>query len=92
MTRPITTLGLSSLASILASILMVAPISAQTRTGTGGGPASTATAPNTSSIGRVMPPSRGAGAATPSDRRNRTKREVQNDRLMRGICIGCNAR
>jgi hypothetical protein len=88
MTRPITILG----PSILALVLMSALAPAQSQTGTGRGPASTATAPNTSSVGRVMPPSRGAGAATPNDRRDRTKREVKNDRLMRGICIGCNAR
>lgn len=88
MTRPITILG----PAILALVLMSALDPARSQTGTGGGPASTATAPNTSSVGRVMPPSRGAGAATPNGRRDRTKREVQNDRLMRGICIGCNAR
>ncbi|MEE7489797.1 hypothetical protein [Methylobacterium oryzae] len=85
MIRPLTKLGLA----LLMPILAVSAAAAQTQTGTGGGPASTATAPNTSSVGRVMPPSRGAGAATPDDRRVRTPREAQNDRLMRGICIGC---
>lgn len=85
MTRPLTALGLAFLLPVLAT----GPALAQAQTGTGGGPASTATAPNTSSVGRVMPPSRGAGAETPDDRRVRTPREAENDKLMRGICIGC---
>ncbi|MBP2495171.1 hypothetical protein ABID82_004844 [Methylobacterium sp. PvP062] len=84
MIRPLTTLGLALVLPLLAATAAAA----QAQTGTGGGPASTATAPNTSSVGRVMP-SRGAGAATPDDRRVRTPREAKNDRLMRGICIGC---
>lgn len=87
MTRTITILALSVLAPLL-----VSAASAEARTGTGGGPGSTATAPNTSSVGRVMPPSRGAGAATPDERRRLTPREAQNDRIMRGICIGCSPR
>ena len=62
---------------------------AQAETGTGGSPASTVTAPNTSRVGRTMPPSTGAGAATADDRRTRTPNEKQDDQLMRGICIGC---
>ncbi|GAN49352.1 hypothetical protein ACXR8U_13075 [Methylobacterium radiotolerans] len=85
MIRPLTTLGLALVLPLLAATAAAA----QAQTGTGGSPASTATAPNTSSVGRVMPPSRGAGAATPDDRRVRTPREAKNDRLMRGICIGC---
>ncbi|MGU3386105.1 hypothetical protein ACLBYG_16475 [Methylobacterium sp. D53M] len=85
MTRPLTALGLA----ILLPVLATGPALAQAQTGTGGGPASTATAPNTSSVGRVMPPSRGGGAETPNDRRVRTPREAKNDKLMRGICIGC---
>ncbi|KAA0123792.1 hypothetical protein CIW48_11855 [Methylobacterium sp. P1-11] len=85
MTRPLTTLSLALLLPVLATGAALA----QVQTGTGGGPASTATAPNTSSVGRVMPPSRGAGAETPDDRLERTPREADNDKLMRGICIGC---
>ena len=85
MTRPLTILGLSTLLPLLA----MGSTSAQAQTGTGGGPATTATAPNTSSVGRVMPPSRGAGEAMADDRRDRTARESQNDEVMRGICVGC---
>jgi hypothetical protein len=88
MTRPITILGLS----ILLPLLAATAAAAQAQTGTGGGPATTAPAPNTSSVGRVMPPSRGAGEATPDDRRERTPQEAQNDKVMRGICIGCAAK
>jgi hypothetical protein len=79
MTRSITALALPIVLPMLAA--GVPPVQAQT-----------ATAPNTSSVGRVMPPSRGARDATPGGRRVRTPREAQNDKLMRGICIGCNAR
>ncbi|MGH1589355.1 hypothetical protein ACRBEV_14640 [Methylobacterium phyllosphaerae] len=85
MTRPRITLGLALLLPVLATGAALA----QSQTGTGGGPASTATAPHTSSVGRVMPPSRGAGAETPDNRRVLTPREAENDKLMRGICIGC---
>lgn len=85
MIRPIPTLGLALVLPILAA----GAAHAQARTGTGGGPAATATAPNTSTVGRVMPPSRGAGEATPNDRRDRTPREAKNDKIMRGICVGC---
>lgn len=64
---------------------------AQAQTGTGGGPASTVTAPNTSNIGRTKPPGAAAGAATADDRRARTPNEKHDDQLMRGICIGCSA-
>ncbi len=67
---------------------------AQAATGTGGGPASTATAPNTSAVGRTMPPAGGdAGAATATDdRRQRTPRQSQDDKITKGICIGCEAK
>ncbi|MGH1575320.1 hypothetical protein ACRAWG_37600 [Methylobacterium sp. P31] len=55
MFRKITILALS----VVAPLLAATAASAQARTGSGGGPGSTVTAPNTSSLGRVMPPSRG---------------------------------
>jgi hypothetical protein len=78
MTRPTTILALS--------LVLALGAAAQAQTGT----AATATAPNTSSLGRVMPPSRGAREATPADRRPRA--EAKNDKIMRGICIGCAAK
>ncbi|MDP4003146.1 hypothetical protein [Methylobacterium sp. NEAU K] len=85
MNRAITILGLS----ILMPALGTTAASAQAQTGTGGGPTSTVTAPHTSTVGRTMPPGAGAGAATPGDRRDRTQEQVQDDKISRGICIGC---
>lgn len=60
-------------------------------TGTGGGPASTVTAPHTSAVGRTMPPAGGdAGAATAGDNRERrTPEQKTDDNITKGICIGC---
>lgn len=64
---------------------------AQAATGTGGGPTSTVTAPNTSAVGRTMPPAGGdAGAATATDdRRQRTPEQKHDDKITKGICVGC---
>ncbi|MCJ2055749.1 hypothetical protein MKL09_04180 [Methylobacterium sp. J-048] len=85
MTRTITILGLSALLPMLAATAAAA----QSQTGTGGGPTSTVTAPHTSPVGRTMPPVSGAGEATPNDRRNRTREQIQDDKISQGICIGC---
>jgi hypothetical protein len=67
------------------------PAFAQATTGTGGGPASTITAPNTSVTGRTMPPAGGdASASTAGDNRERrTPEQKVDDKITRGICIGC---
>jgi len=88
-------LRLPILACALAMLMLAAgapwPAWAQAQTGTGGGPTSTATAPNTSAVGRTMPPAGGdAGLATTGDdRRSRTPEQKQDDKISRGICIGC---
>lgn len=75
----------------IAASLAASDAPAQDRTGAGGGPSSTATAPNKSSLGQTKPPTGGdAGAATadaPPDRR--TPEQNQDDKISRGICIGC---
>ncbi len=60
------------------------------QTGTGGGPASTVYAPNTSSVGRTMPPA-GAGSerGNSGESGRETRMEKKNDRIDTGICIGC---
>ncbi|MGV7030616.1 hypothetical protein [Methylobacterium symbioticum] len=63
---------------------------AQAQTGTGGGPTSTVTAPNTSSVGRTMPPAAGAGPR--EERTERTPQMKDDDRIQKGICIGCGAK
>ncbi|GJD36153.1 hypothetical protein [Methylobacterium aerolatum] len=72
---------------------ILAPVSAlaQPATGTGGGPTTTVTAPNTSAVGRTMPPAGGdAGLATADEnRRVRTPEQKQDDKITKGICIGC---
>ncbi|AWN52833.1 hypothetical protein [Methylobacterium sp. 17Sr1-1] len=59
-------------------------------TGTGGGPASTIRAPNTSAVGQTVPK---PGALGPDETgtvtpRNRQE-EKREDQIMKGICIGC---
>ncbi|MFC6792329.1 hypothetical protein ACFQE0_23850 [Methylobacterium komagatae] len=84
----------AALSPILVSLALwagaSAPAFAQATTGTGGGPGSTATAPNTSSVGRTMPPAGGdASAATANDREHRTQEQKVDDKITKGICIGC---
>ncbi len=80
--------------AVLAASLAASGASAQDRTGTGGGPASTATAPNKSAVGQTKPPTGGgAGTATsdaPQDRR--TGQDTRDDKILQGICIGCGAK
>lgn len=80
-----------SLAALM-PLAVAEPSLAQSRTGTGGGPGTTVTAPNTSGVGRTKPPGAAAGADTSGDRRARTPAEKQDDRIQKGICIGCGAK
>ena len=67
---------------------------AQAQTGTGGGPTSTVTAPNASSVGRVMPRP-GSGGVEADDRTERSERTPMmktDDKIQKGICIGCGAK
>ena len=96
MIRPSTTRpSLTRLAGILALpvLMLLAPSAASAQaavTGTGGGPASTIYAPNTSSVGQTMPPTGAAGAATAgANREARTAEQKEADKITRGICIGC---
>lgn len=85
--------ALGALAAILA---LAAPgdARAQAQTGTGGGPASTVTAPNVSSVGRVMPRPGAGGAEADAqiDRTERTPQMKADDKIQKGICIGCGAK
>lgn len=75
----------------LTASLAASAASAQDRTGVGGGPSGTVTAPNKSSLGQTKPPSGGdAGTATAdAPRERRLREESQDDKISRGICIGC---
>ena len=73
-------------------IAVCCPVQAQgpSQTGTGDGPRSTVTAPNTVPSGRTKPPGAAAGPSTADDRETRTKTEKRGDSIDSGICIGCN--
>ncbi|GJE56024.1 hypothetical protein [Methylobacterium thuringiense] len=77
--------------SIIATmfVLTAAPAFAQTETGTGGGPTSTVTAPHTTSVGQTKPPGAAAGPGPAETREGRTERMNKDDKIMKGICIGC---
>lgn len=75
-------------------LAVATPVAAQSpQTGTGGGPSSTVTAPNTSAVGRTMPPAGGGldridrSESRSIERETRTER--RNDKIDTGICIGC---
>ncbi|SFU89999.1 hypothetical protein SAMN02799631_02999 [Methylobacterium sp. 174MFSha1.1] len=79
----------------LLALALLAPLpalaqSSVSETGTGGGPASTIRAPNTSAVGQTVPKpgSLGpdeTGTVTPRNRQE----EKREDQIMKGICIGC---
>ncbi|GEP01288.1 hypothetical protein [Methylobacterium haplocladii] len=77
--------------SAFATVLMfaVTPAFAQAETGTGGGPASTVTAPHTTSVGQTKPPGAAAGPGPSEGREARTEQMRKDDQIMKGICIGC---
>lgn len=72
-----------------AAVLAAAPVLAQAdRTGTGGGPDSTITAPHTRSTGQTVPSGR---ADREMERRidERTGMEKRDDVIDKSICRGC---
>ena len=83
-TRGISAFALAAVASAWSGHAL-----AQAQTGTGGGPTSTITAPNTSSVGQTVPRPGAGGATDLGNREARTGNEKKDDQLMRGICIGC---
>lgn len=62
------------------------------RTGTGGGPRSMVTAPNTTSVGQTKPPGSEIGPETPGERRERDAIRRENDAIDDSICAGCGTR
>lgn len=81
------------LAVLATGLAGVQGAAAQSQTGTGGGPSTTATAPNTSPVGRTKPPGSAAGAETTPESTEEARRRPRDDRaedgLQKGICIGC---
>ncbi len=78
-----------SLAALILSASTAAWAQAPSETGTGGGPASTARAPNTTAVGQTKPPGSAAAPEGPQDRQRRDEIEKKNDAIQSGICIGC---
>ncbi|ACA20573.1 conserved hypothetical protein [Methylobacterium sp. 4-46] len=81
-----------SATSLLLAGALLAPAAARAqsdadRTGTGGGPRSTITAPHTSSSGRTMP--RGDDRALERGIEGRTREERRDDAIDGTICAGC---
>ena len=77
----------------LLALALLAPLPALAQvseTGTGGGPASTIKAPNTTGTGQTVPKPGALGpnetATVSPQMRREAKRE---DAIMKGICIGC---
>lgn len=83
-------------ARILLTLALLAgsavPVLAQrpAETGTGGGPASTVKAPNTTSVGQTKPPGTAAAPESSGEREGRARMEKKNDAIETGICVGCN--
>ncbi|CAO4178836.1 hypothetical protein [Methylorubrum aminovorans] len=81
---------LVSVAGLTAVLVVPAVAQGPAQTGTGGDPASTIYAPNTSPVGRTMPPAGAGGARRDSNNPDReTAMERKNDKIDTGICIGC---
>lgn len=82
----------SLLPPILAlALLLPLPALAQvSETGTGGGPASTIRAPNTTGTGQTVPKPSALGPNETGTVSPRARREEKReDQIMKGICIGC---
>jgi hypothetical protein len=86
--------SLRPLALAALALAGVTPVAAQTvapdQTGTGGGPASTITAPNTNSLGVTKPPGTSLGPGEIPSRKERRRERALTDRIDDSICDGCN--
>ena len=70
--------------------LSAGPVWAQPdTTGTGGGPLTAETVPNTTAVGQTMPPSRAASPSANRPIERRTPRQAAADAISARICIGC---
>ena len=86
--------SLRPLALAALALAGVTPVAAQTvapdQTGTGGGPASTITAPNTNSLGVTKPPGTSLGPGEIPSRKERRRERALTDKIDDSICDGCN--
>ncbi|WCS23820.1 hypothetical protein LOK46_22075 [Methylobacterium sp. NMS14P] len=78
----------------LLSLAVPATLAAQglapDQTGTGGGPASTITAPNTNSLGVTKPPGTSLGPGEVPPRAVQEHERARLNKIERSICDGCN--
>ena len=78
----------------LLSLAVPATLAAQglapDQTGTGGGPASTITAPNTNSLGVTKPPGTSLGPGEVPSRREQRRERALTDKIEDSVCEGCN--
>ena len=85
---------LRPLALAALSLALTGPLAAQTvapdQTGTGGGPASTITAPNTNRYGVTKPPGTSMGPGEVPTRREERRERALTDKIDNSICDGCN--
>ena len=85
---------LRPLALAALSLALTGPLAAQTvapdQTGTGGGPASTITAPNTNSLGVTKPPGTSLGPGEVPPRAVQEYERARVNKIERSICDGCN--
>jgi hypothetical protein len=85
---------LRPLALAALSLALPASLAAQTvapdETGTGGGPNTTITAPNTNSLGVTKPPGTSLGPGEVPSRREERRERALTDKIDRSICDGCN--
>ncbi|MGH1570101.1 hypothetical protein ACRAWG_04820 [Methylobacterium sp. P31] len=76
------------------SLALPASVAAQTvapdQTGTGGGPGTTITAPNTNSLGVTKPPGTSLGPGEVPSRPEQQRERALTDKIDRSICNGCN--
>lgn len=72
--------------TLVATVAVAAPAD---RTGTGGGPNTTITAPHTTSDGTTKPPGDAEGPETSQDKRFQRRIEQQDDKIEGSICSGC---
>lgn len=88
-TGSIRPLMLAALSLALPATLAAQPV-APDQTGTGGGPTSTITAPNTNSLGVTKPPGTSLGPGEIPSRREEQRERALTDKIDRSICDGCN--
>lgn len=76
------------------SLALPGPLAAQSvapdQTGTGGGPASTITAPNTNRYGVTKPPGTSMGPGEVPSRQEQRHERALTDKIDNSICDGCN--